>query len=328
MTADDIAKLLRPSPTYWFVGAGGSDGNDGLTWATRKLTISSTIGVAVDDDTIVCGKNTFPERINTSKRLHLVGASATGTIISGSGTSPAFKLGAGSSVRDLCVNSAGGEAVTVEGADGFRATRCYFKNNAGGGTAYNTSYQRDVLDDTVLQGAFAIASDSSSVMAFRVNFIGAIQGVIVAYECQPSSANASVATITPTITLAPIVGSRNPTNAVGSPIALEMFQKDSKVFLFTVLDSAGSIVVLTGKTLRFVVHDNALPAVGLFDIENAFIAVTGVGNNIANVTVSSAKSNQAEGEYQWRLWDVTTAGSEKVLLWGPFTLLKSVQDVA
>lgn len=329
MTVDDLGKLLAHGGTIYFVGAGGSDVSDGLTWATRKLTFAAVVSVAVDDDTVVLGKATFPERINTTKRLHLIGASRTGTIFTGSGTSPTAKLGAGSTIRNVKVDPAGGDAVTFEATNGVRVANCHFKNSAVGGKAYSTvGIINDVVEDTILDGAIAMDNDSSTIMCFRTNFIGAVNGSPVCFECQPSTVNAQVSTTTPTVTLGPIVGSRNPTNAIGSPVALEMFKNEAKVFLLTVVDSVGSVVVLTGKTLRFVVHDNAIPAVGLFDIEAGSIAITGVGNNIANVTVSSAKSNQSEAQYQWELWDVTTAGSEKVLLYGPFTLFKSVQDVA
>lgn len=127
------------------------------------------------------------------------------------------------------------------------------------------------------------------------------------------------------VTIGPIVGSRNPTNSVGSPVSLEMFQTEAKTFALTVLDGAGAVVDLSSKTLRFLVETQADPAVAKFDVEKPPITVSGVGNNIANVPVSALQSAISAGTYDWRLWDAAT---DAMLLWGTLQIMKAIKDVA
>ena len=48
-------------PTY-FVGSGGNDGNSGLTWALRKLTLNGAEDVPViAGDTVIVGAGVYRE---------------------------------------------------------------------------------------------------------------------------------------------------------------------------------------------------------------------------------------------------------------------------
>ena len=50
--------------TAYFVGKGGDDANDGKTWDTRRLTVTSGYGLCASGDTLIIGPGTFTEDIN------------------------------------------------------------------------------------------------------------------------------------------------------------------------------------------------------------------------------------------------------------------------
>lgn len=113
-------------------------------------------------------------------------------------------------------------------------------------------------------------------------------------------------------------------NRTVSPIPLDMFQTETKVFAITVKDADGNPVGLAGKTLRFVVQDENNPPNGVFDVENANITKSGGSNEIANVTVDALQSTAASADYLWRLWSVS---DDSLLAHGPFAIRTAVKDV-
>jgi len=127
------------------------------------------------------------------------------------------------------------------------------------------------------------------------------------------------------VTLGAIQSSRDPGNRTSSPIALEMFQAETKTFALTCEDAAGDPVDLSSRTLRFVVQDSNDPPSAQFKVEGASIAVSGSNNDVANVTVSAMQSATAGCGFHWRLWDVV---ADEVLLHGSFTIKSSLKDVS
>ena len=113
-----------------------------------------------------------------------------------------------------------------------------------------------------------------------------------------------------------------------SPIKLEMHYKSYKAFQITILDANGDPVVITGKTLRFVVANTQNPPTGKFDVENASITKV---NNVATVPVLVAQSTAAgiDRDLYWWLWSLNdpTSGEAQVLAEGPFVIAPAVENV-
>ena len=128
----------------------------------------------------------------------------------------------------------------------------------------------------------------------------------------------TVLEIAKTFVLGPVVGAPSAANLVGTAIPLAMFRAELKIFNLTHLDDDGDPVDLSGMTLRFVVETTAQPPVEKFNVATSEITVTGNGNEIANCTISAAKSDITEGDYQWRLWDDSVP---QILLFGGFDIL-------
>ena len=127
------------------------------------------------------------------------------------------------------------------------------------------------------------------------------------------------------VTLGPLVASRNPGNLLGAPLSLEMFAAETKTFPLTAYDSQGQPVPLTGKTLRLVVQTLGDAPTGLFQVDMTDIELAGGNDEIALVTVSDSLSDVEPSRYDWRLWDLE---APEVLLHGPFTLFKALKQVA
>lgn len=105
-------------------------------------------------------------------------------------------------------------------------------------------------------------------------------------------------------------------NRVGSPIPLEMWQKEAKTFVITCLDANANPVDLSGRTLRFIVQDNNNPPGFAFKVEGAAIQV-GDDDEIALVTVSEVLSVNDLADHTWLLWSVAES---EVLAHGSFAI--------
>lgn len=57
-------ELLSRTGTFYFVGIGGNDANDGKSWTNRRLTVASGYGLCSSGDTLIIGPGTFTEDIN------------------------------------------------------------------------------------------------------------------------------------------------------------------------------------------------------------------------------------------------------------------------
>ena len=107
-------------------------------------------------------------------------------------------------------------------------------------------------------------------------------------------------------------------NRTLAPANLEMWQYEQRVFAIEAWNEIGYIcgapertpVVLTDRTLRFVVFDDNDPPVYQFKIEGAGIVIgEGSLNYVAYVTVTPTESATANTELHWILWDVTTVAA-------------------
>jgi hypothetical protein len=104
---------------------------------------------------------------------------------------------------------------------------------------------------------------------------------------------------------------------------LEMFQKESRDFTFTITNDDGTSRNLTGKTLRFVVHDSNDPPSYKAKVEEAGMDVTGKASGVIVVTVGSPASDDATTEWHYELWNTTDS---EVLQHGPFRVKPAVID--
>ncbi|GAI32424.1 unnamed protein product, partial [marine sediment metagenome] len=57
-------ELLSRTGTFYFVGIGGNDANDGKSWTNRRLTVASGYGLCSSGDTLIIGPGVFTEDIN------------------------------------------------------------------------------------------------------------------------------------------------------------------------------------------------------------------------------------------------------------------------
>lgn len=110
-----------------------------------------------------------------------------------------------------------------------------------------------------------------------------------------------------------------------SPLQLEQFQLSEAEHAITVTDAAGSAIDLTALTLRLVVFDESKPPVGMFQVTNGSIVVSGASNNIATVTVDATASATASENYRWILWSTTDSVA---LANGAFKIWPAVKVVA
>ena len=82
-------ELLSRTGTFYFVGIGGNDANDGKSWTNRRLTVASGYGLCSSGDTLIIGPGTFTEDINFNTDGVWVigrGQGLGGTTISGAST--------------------------------------------------------------------------------------------------------------------------------------------------------------------------------------------------------------------------------------------------
>jgi hypothetical protein len=111
-------------------------------------------------------------------------------------------------------------------------------------------------------------------------------------------------------------------------------------FQWTISDSSGTAVNLSGKTVRFVVasvdegaeefsrYDDTLTGEFQYQSGTAALVVSGASNNVVTVQTDSDDITAiGAGEHRYWMWDVTTAGAEKVLVKGKFPVEPAVRSV-
>ena len=82
-------EVLSRTGTFYFVGIGGNDANDGKSWTNRRLTVASGYGLCSSGDTLILGPGTFTEDVNFNTDGVWVlgcGQGHDGTMISGAST--------------------------------------------------------------------------------------------------------------------------------------------------------------------------------------------------------------------------------------------------
>ncbi len=112
-------------------------------------------------------------------------------------------------------------------------------------------------------------------------------------------------------------------NFVGVPNKLAIFKKEAVTFVFTIKDTNGVAVDMSGKTLRFTVETRADAPVNRFDVTGGSITVGGDSNEIVSVSVTSTNSDLNAVKYQWRLWDDV---SENVFQHGTFEIIDTSES--
>jgi hypothetical protein len=108
-------------------------------------------------------------------------------------------------------------------------------------------------------------------------------------------------------------------------------------FQWTVVDSSGNAIDLSAKTVRFVVasadsgtdefskYDDTLT--GEFQYQSGLVISGGSSNVVTVQTDSDDITAIGSGEHRYWLWDVTTAGAERVLVKGKFPVEPAVRSV-
>jgi hypothetical protein len=91
-------------------------------------------------------------------------------------------------------------------------------------------------------------------------------------------------------------------NLVAPPVGLAVFKKEIKSFVLTITDTAGTVIDLSGKTLRFTVETRADPPVNVFTVADLPILKTAA---TVTVPVTATHTNKNAAKYQWKLWEVT-----------------------
>lgn len=115
-------------------------------------------------------------------------------------------------------------------------------------------------------------------------------------------------------------------NTIASGELAEMFQKEVKTFRFTIVDDDGNAVDLSGRTLRFMVHDSNDPPNAWGKEEGSDIDMTLAASGIIDVEVGSPTSDSASSELHYRLWDVSAGTDDMVLSHGPFKIKPALID--
>lgn len=116
------------------------------------------------------------------------------------------------------------------------------------------------------------------------------------------------------VTVTPIVAtSNNPRYATRDLPKIAQGSQPSEIW--TIVDSAGNPVSLSGKTVRVVactrevsdedpVFDDTLAGSFKYETAGGGITVGGAGNNVVTLTHSAAKT-ATPGQYEYWLWNVT-----------------------
>ena len=99
------------------------------------------------------------------------------------------------------------------------------------------------------------------------------------------------------------------------------FLGEKKVLHFTVVDSAGAAVNITGWALNWVLTDKPGTTALITKTTSSGITITNGAGGVYQVTIDAAdQTTLAAGTYYYRSWR-TTSGSEQALAFGPVTLL-------
>ena len=74
------AASLSALATNRYVATNGDDANDGLSWATAKLTITAAISASSAGDNVMIAAGTYPEAISIKDGVNVLGGynAATG----------------------------------------------------------------------------------------------------------------------------------------------------------------------------------------------------------------------------------------------------------
>jgi len=124
------------------------------------------------------------------------------------------------------------------------------------------------------------------------------------------------------VTLGAVQSIASPGQRLSSPRTLEMHQGEQRAFALTFQDADGNPVDLSGRTLRFVAHDENTPAHAVFQVDHDAITVSGTGNEIATVVVGTTESATAHTNLRWALWDLT---NDAVLGYGAFHIVSAAK---
>ena len=152
ITLSTVNAVSASSSVIYVNGSHGNDANDGLTWATAKLTIKNATGTVSAGGTvniangIYIGENNTNIRIN--KSISIKGQSKSHTIINGSNNAQIFKIEKTSTLEDINViiqnltiingNATHGGAIHNNGT--LTIKDCILSGNRGtnGGAIYNS----------------------------------------------------------------------------------------------------------------------------------------------------------------------------------------------
>ncbi len=93
------AAFMGPSPSsnvIYVNDSSGNDDNDGLSWATAKLSIKNATGTVNANGTVNIANGLYTGENNTgitiNKNMNIIGQSRTGTIINGTDTNWIFYI--------------------------------------------------------------------------------------------------------------------------------------------------------------------------------------------------------------------------------------------
>lgn len=91
-------------------------------------------------------------------------------------------------------------------------------------------------------------------------------------------------------------------NLVSPPVGLAVFKKEIKSFVLSITNTDGTVIDMSGKTLRFTVETIADPPVNVFTVTDGTIIKT---TTAVTVPVTAANTDVNAGNYRWRLWELT-----------------------
>lgn len=165
-----ISTVSASSSVIYVNGSHGNDDNDGLSWATAKLTIKNATGTISSGGTVNIANGVYRGSGNTNiildKSMTIKGQSKSGTIINGSNNAQIFKIEKSTPeyiniiIQDLTIvngNATNGGAIFNKNGT-LTVNNCAFIDNHAsyGGAIYNT------CNLTVTDSAFTSNMISSS----------------------------------------------------------------------------------------------------------------------------------------------------------------------
>ncbi len=151
----------------------------------------------------------------------------------------------------------------------------------------------------------------------------ALQKFVTDDTGETAAAAGSVAKLSqgaPAITVTPVTQSAGGSIAAKAGVPLWMYEGSAQTFVLSGTDASGSAIDYTGRTLRFVVHDNLDPTTAKFQVEGAGITIDPGGKSV-QVQVTPTESANTLSAHRYVLRDLT---SNEALNWGGFEVLPSV----